>query len=794
MSLATALLTPILGDASPWTPRRLFQLGEAGGVYDPSDLTAEKVAWRRNLLTWSEDFTNAAWSKTNVTVTAGVASWNGTLTASTLVENTVNGTHTLIQQVPVKPRVNPTVSFVAKAAGRDWVRVAPFPATPNDFTNNPVAYINLSNGTVGTTTRCTVTVTSRGSGWYFCAVTATQFDVSASTTTTFQIGLASADNTTSYLGDGVSGITFADMQYEAGPATAYQRITDFTSDFLAAFPTHGLYQDAAGTTPVTALGQPVGLVIDSKTGGLANVGAELVTNGDFATNLNGWTLSRTSTASLPVWDAGGMRLVSDGTGFSRADQQLATVAGQSYRVRFSLAMPSSGSGSLTFAVGSTQGASNLLSVPVINATSTFQYVFVATGTASWLRFETGSSNIIGFLVDNVTANLVPGVHAIQPTNSSRPLLDGRVNLLTFSEQFDNAAWTKTNGTITANAAVAPDGTTTADAFIENTANGTHAVVQNITNLNSTTAAYKQEFVVKANGRTRVAIQFASAASGFPAIEGRWDLATGTLTSSGATGTAVLQGTEINALGNGYYRISVTGYTGQSGLHYAQLFMLDASGNIVYTGDGTSGIFVWGADHRLAADAAYPYQRVAAATDYADVGVPRSFLFDGFDDSLYTASNMDLSGTDKVTVLAGVRKLSDAAQGVVVEFTSTVVNPGAFALFAPQGVGSPDNGMRVEAVTAFSANAAPATIVQTGLANRGAPSLVYRVNGTVTASSTSSLGSGNFANSVLNIGRRNNVSTPFNGKAYQLIVRGALTDAATLAQAERYVGAKTGIFL
>ena len=57
-----------------------------------------------------------------------------------------------------------------------------------------------------------------------------------------------------------------------------------------------------------------------------------------------------------------------------------------------------------------------------------------------------------------------------------------------------------------------------------------------------------------------------------------------------------------------------------------------------------------------------------------------------------------------------------------------------------------------------------------------------------------MGTGNFSSAVLFIGRRNNASLPLNGKAYQLIVRGALTDAATLAQAERYVGAKTGIFL
>ena len=46
-----------------------------------------------------------------------------------------------------------------------------------------------------------------------------------------------------------------------------------------------LFQDSAGTTPVTAVEQPVGLMLD-KSKGLA-LGAELVTNGDFATD-TGW--------------------------------------------------------------------------------------------------------------------------------------------------------------------------------------------------------------------------------------------------------------------------------------------------------------------------------------------------------------------------------------------------------------------------------------------------------------------------------------------------------------------------
>lgn len=41
----------------------------------------------------------------------------------------------------------------------------------------------------------------------------------------------------------------------------------------------------------------------------------------------------------------------------------------------------------------------------------------------------------------------------------------QTNLLTYSEQFDNAAWTKTNVTVTANAALSPNGTLTADEIV-----------------------------------------------------------------------------------------------------------------------------------------------------------------------------------------------------------------------------------------------------------------------------------------------------------------------------------------
>ncbi len=741
MSLATALLTPILGDASPWTPRRLFQLGEAGGVYDPSDLTAEKVAWRRNLLTWTEQFDNAAWTKTNGTITANTdTAPDGTLTADTFAATSANA---VLQLDPARSGRMVNSVWLKRKTGTGAVQLL----TPAGV------YV-------------AVTLTSN---W-------TRFEATAEATLSlFRVRVTTSGDEVYVWG----------AQAEVGTtASAYQRITDFTSDFLAAFPTHGLYQDAAGTTPVTALGQPVGLVIDSKTGGLANVGPELVSNGEFTSGTTGWTLTGGGTFTA---SGGVARLQNPTTPLAEATvyATTATVIGRSYLFVFTLVGSSAGQ-TLSVRVGTAAGGTQN-AVRSATVAGKYQVIFTATATTTFITLNQNINTANAWSDwDNISVREVPGVHAIQATSSSRPLLDGRVNQFERSEQLNNAYWTRLGMTITENTSDVTDplgGNTAAKAQVaanERQFSGPNQIAPFIVGSTATWSIWARKGNVAA-WPFRVSALGSVTAS----YNATFDFDTGVFSgvTSGLTATP-------EVIGGGWYRLLFTLTVPASTTNVTMQWRAYLNSA---TGVGDIAYF-WRPSAVFATDAAYPYQRVAAATDYADVGVPRSFLFDGFDDSLYTASNMDLSGTDKVTVLAGVRKLSDAAQGVVVEFTSTVVNPGAFALFAPQGVGSPDNGMRVEAVTAFSANAAPATIVQTGLANRGAPSLAYRVNGTVTASSTSSLGSGNFANSVLNIGRRNNVSTPFNGKAYQLIVRGALTDAATLAQAERYVGAKTGLYL
>lgn len=156
------------------------------------------------------------------------------------------------------------------------------------------------------------------------------------------------------------------------------------------------------------------------------------------------------------------------------------------------------------------------------------------------------------------------------------------NLITYSAQFDNAAWTKSASTVTANAVIAPDGTTTADKLVENTSNSQHLIIQNIT---LSTGTYCFSGYLKAGERNLVQLNRTDT-GGFGA---QFNLTTGSVLGfSGFTSVT------LTAINNGWYRFSAiltlsTGATVGYGLQ-----PLDATGAAIYTGNGTSGIYLWGA--------------------------------------------------------------------------------------------------------------------------------------------------------------------------------------------------------
>lgn len=206
--------------------------------------------------------------------------------------------------------------------------------------------------------------------------------------------------------------------------------------------------------------------------------------------------------------------------------------------------------------------------------------------------------------------------------------EAATNLFLQSQTFDNASWIKNSSTVTADATTAPDGTLTADEIVENTATNTHGVQQsNVTTLVPVGTTYTFSVYVKAGSGTR-RIQFLFAGSAFsPALYSNFNFSTETLTlGSGVTGT-------YTKLPNGWFRITVMATTNvdASAINvFIRLANSDAAAFNSYTGDGTSSIYVWGAQFELGSVGSSYIPTVAAtASRSADVLSITGANFSGF---------------------------------------------------------------------------------------------------------------------------------------------------------------------
>jgi hypothetical protein len=187
------------------------------------------------------------------------------------------------------------------------------------------------------------------------------------------------------------------------------------------------------------------------------------------------------------------------------------------------------------------------------------------------------------------------------------------------------------------------------------------------------------------------------------------------------------------------------------------------------------------------------------------GAPRGplfLLFDGSDDFLVSAATINPGAVDKAQVIAGVRKLSDVASGVVVESStaSSVANPGSFNITAPNSAAVTNYGFRSTGTVSVGINsgstvfASPITNVLTLFGDISLDTLIGRVNGSQVNQSTADQGTGNYLTYLHYIGRRGGTSLPFNGRIYQMIARfGQNLDASTIAAAETFVNGKTGAY-
>lgn len=189
--------------------------------------------------------------------------------------------------------------------------------------------------------------------------------------------------------------------------------------------------------------------------------------------------------------------------------------------------------------------------------------------------------------------------------------ESRTNLVTYSEQFNDASWAKTNSTVQSNTAIAPDGTLTSDSFLDVNA-GAYAEIRRVLAFTSGTA---YSFSVYAKAATRRYLYLSLGTRFASATEAIFDLQTGVVKSQGVGATTAT----ISSVGNGFYRCAITATANSTGNGEAYFYHTnDAGTSIFYTGTGTGSIFLWGAQVEAGAFPTSYIQTVAAsATRQAD---------------------------------------------------------------------------------------------------------------------------------------------------------------------------------
>ncbi len=183
----------------------------------------------------------------------------------------------------------------------------------------------------------------------------------------------------------------------------------------------------------------------------------------------------------------------------------------------------------------------------------------------------------------------------------------------------------------------------------------------------------------------------------------------------------------------------------------------------------------------------PYQRVNTPTDYDTAGFSHYLAFNGTN-TTYTTPSIDFTGTDKMTVWAGVTKLSDAAPSTLLELSvNSYSNLGTIGLFTPTTVNGNDIVQRSkgtsERVLTVGGFTSPMSFVVTGYMGITPPIIGLRIAGSVIGTTSASQGTGNYGNYPLYIGARAGASLFFNGRLYNLIVRGAESSISQIEAVE-----------
>ena len=166
---------------------------------------------RLQLIQYSEDFSNAAWVKTNIAITSNnTISPDGALNGTKLNENTVSSTNFRLRGSSVVTTGANTLSIFAKASERNWIKLR------ENAQTGVYAFFDLKNGIVGQTNADDAIIEYYGNGWYKLSIT----DVLTSAAIDVRIAISNGVDT--YNGVIGNGVYVWGAQLEQGSyATSY---------------------------------------------------------------------------------------------------------------------------------------------------------------------------------------------------------------------------------------------------------------------------------------------------------------------------------------------------------------------------------------------------------------------------------------------------------------------------------------------------------------------------------------------------------------------------------------------
>ena len=229
----------------------------------------------------------------------------------------------------------------------------------------------------------------------------------------------------------------------------------------------------------------------------------------------------------------------------------------------------SGGGNVSFGVRCvTSGDSVEIAMPQVEeGTTASDFVANTTGSPKYFAAATYAPRVPMMLIEPAATNLI-------------------VNSEDFSQDVVLSNCTVQSGF------TAPDASSNAYKLIEDNTNSLKLF--NAVNNTATTAStsYSSSIFVKAGERTKVRIYAYHLTNQFFAVD--YDLVSNTALGTNVMNTQV-DGHSIEDCGNGWKRITVTGQKVASTYSWdVGVSPLDDSGNVTYQGDGTSGVYIWGA--------------------------------------------------------------------------------------------------------------------------------------------------------------------------------------------------------